>query len=425
MLAIVIALVVTYQFVGPAVPKRIVFATGEDGGAYAAYGERFAAALGEYGIVVELRQTAGSVDNLQLLERGEADLGFVQGGIADDIATSNVMAIGTMYLEPLWLFVREGLDIEDVGGLAGLGVAAGMEGSGTRAVIEKVIAENGMDDDDLRLEAIPSRELVAAFAESRIDAAFVIAGPASEVIRALVYAPGVRLQNLHRAEAYARRSVHLSHVTFPAGVLDLAANLPPAEINTVALGAMLAANRDLHPALVDLLLVAARDIHGRHSLLADAGEFPTPKYADLPLSDDAERHFRHGPPLLMRYLPFWAATFVDRLWIMLLPLIGLAVPLVKLFPPAYRWRIRRRLLRMYGELDAIDPLHAPIAGDDDRTERLEHLDRLENDTRMQGVPREYTDDIYKLRRDIDLIRRRLRIDAGMGRPRTADGGTAE
>jgi len=142
-------------------------------------------------------------------------------------------------------------------------------------------------------------------------------------------------------------------------------------------------------------------------LLGDAGQFPTPLYLDLPLSEDAERHFKYGPPFLLRYLPFWAATLVDRLWIMLLPLIGLAIPLMKLVPPAYRWQIRRRLLRLYAELERINPLRNPIQDDEDLAARLERLERLDNDSVIESVPKGYTDDVYKLRRDIDLVRRRL------------------
>jgi hypothetical protein len=212
---------------------------------------------------------------------------------------------------------------------------------------------------------------------------------------------------MERADAYVRRFSYMSRVNLPQGVLDLQANRPETDISTVALTAMLAASNDLHPALVDLLLVAAADIHGKQSLLADAGQFPTPLYIDLPLSENAARHFKYGPPFLMRFLPFWAATLVDRLWVMLLPLIGLTIPLVKLVPPAYRWQIRRRLLRLYAELERIDPLLNPVQDEEDLAIRLQRLETLDNSSVVESVPKAYKVDIYKLRRDIDLIRRRL------------------
>ncbi len=409
---LLISFVFAYQFVGPAPPKRIVLATGEEGGAYRFYGEQLAAHLAREGIQTELLETAGSVENLALLDDPEGvDIGFVQGGIAEFLPTENVMAIGSLYLEPLWLFVRADLQVDEVADFAGKRIAVGAEGSGTRAVVVNLLEAHGIDSRTAEFIDTASDELAAAFATDAIDVAFIIGAPQSGHIAELMSQTGVRLRSLDRADAYIRRYAYLSKVSLPEGALDLQANIPETDVSTVALTAMLVANKDLHPALVDLLLIAATDIFAEHSLLADAGQFPTPLYADLPLSEDAERFFTRGPPFLMRYLPFWAATLVDRLWIMLLPLIGLAIPLMKLVPPAYRWRIRRRLLRLYAELEEVDPLVNPVQNDDDLAARLKSLDRLDSGSVIKLVPKSYTDDVYKLRRDIDLVRRRLNVGA--------------
>ncbi len=239
------------------------------------------------------------------------------------------------------------------------------------------------------------------------DAAFFVGAADSEAIVALNQSEDLKLFDFERSQAYTRIYRFLSPILLPEGVLDLEANLPPQDVHMVAPGAILAANSSLHPALVDLLLIAAGEIHGRDSLLASAGDFPTPRYVDLPLSPEAERHFEFGPPFLMRYLPFWAATLVDRLWVLLLPLIGLAIPLFKLVLPAYRWRIRRRLLRMYQELDSLDPAQVPLVDDEDQRRRYARLEAIDQEVAELAVPRGYTDDVYKLRRDVDLMRRRL------------------
>lgn len=409
---LLISFVFAYQFVGPAPPKRIVLATGEEGGAYRFYGEQLAAHLAREGIQTELLETAGSVENLALLDAPEGvDIGFVQGGIAEFVPTENVMAIGSLYLEPLWLFLRSDIEVDEIADFAGKRIAVGAEGSGTRAVVVNLLEAHGIDSSTAEFIDTASDELVAAFATNTIDVAFIIGAPQSGHIAELMSQTGVRLRSLDRADAYIRRYAYLSKVSLPEGALDLQANIPETDVSTVALTAMLVANKDLHPALVDLLLIAATDIFAEHSLLADAGQFPTPLYADLPLSEDAERFFTRGPPFLMRYLPFWAATLVDRLWIMLLPLIGLAIPLMKLVPPAYRWRIRRRLLRLYAELEEVDPLVNPVQNNDDLAARLKSLDRLDSGSVIKLVPKSYTDDVYKLRRDIDLVRRRLNVGA--------------
>jgi TRAP transporter TAXI family solute receptor len=413
LVVLIVSFVVAYQFVEPAPPKQIVLATGEDGGAYQHYGEQLSAYLAREGIQTELRATAGSVENLELLDRDDGvDIGFVQGGLANLVPTQNVVAIGSLYLEPLWLFLRTGIEINKIDDVVGKRIAVGAEGSGTRAVGLSLLHAHGINSGNTVLSDISPDELANAFSTDEIDAAFVIGAPESDHIADLTKLPGIRLHSLKRADAYVRRYHFLSKVTLPQGVLDLQADRPNEDVVTVALTAMLVAKSDLHPALVDLLLVAATEIHGKHSLLADAGQFPTRRYIDLPLSKEAERFFKYGPPFLLRYLPFWAATLVDRLWVMLLPLIGLAIPLMKLVPPAYRWQIRRRILRLYAQLEQIDPLNNALQDDEDLAGRLQKLESLDNSSVIGSVPKAYTDDVYKLRRDIDLVRRRLLSASG-------------
>lgn len=403
-----IGLFATYQFVDPAPPGRIVLATGAEGGAYRRFGEAYAARLSLAGIEVELRDSAGAAENLDWLQEDSGvDLGFVQSGLADPEQTDTVNALASLYLEPLWLFVREGFPFQTMTDVVGGTVALGEVGSGTRAVVLRLLQAHGIDDRDIAALDTSQADLLGALRSEALDAAFVVGAPSSETVNQLVHADGVRLVSLDRSAAYARRFGYLKSVTLPAGVLNLEDDLPPEPIETVATTAMLVSRSDLHPALVDLLLIAARDIHGGHGLLADRDTFPSPRYVDFPLSDEAERHFRRGPPFLMRYLPFWAATFVDRMWVMLFPLLGLAIPLFKLVPPAYQWQVRRRFLRLYAELESLDPNVTPVSDDDDLNERRSRIDWLEGQTAATHVPREYKDAMYKLRRDIDLVRRQL------------------
>ena len=400
--------VFAYQFVDPAPPDRIVLATGAAGGAYQRFGEQYASYLADNGIEVTLRETAGSMENLELLSTDSGvDVAFVQGGLADGAETENVMAIGSLYLEPLWLFVRRDFEIDDMSDLAGARVFVGAEGSGTRVVAGNLLAAHGISEESAAFMNAGLDDLAEAFAAGNLDAAFVVADPDARIVKDLLQVRAARVHSPARVAAYVRRFSYLTQVLLPEGVLDLQANRPGQDVNTVALTAMLVARRELHPALVDLLLVAAADIHGSHTVLADSGEFPTARFTDLPLSPDADRHFRNGPPFLMRYLPFWTATLFDRLWVMLLPLFGLAIPLIKLLPPAYKWRIRRKLLRLYSELERLDPRHNAVKDKADRIARIQLLNKLDNQTLAESVPQSYKDDLYKLRRDIDLVRRQL------------------
>lgn len=405
---LVAGIMFAYQFVGPPPPDRIVLATGADGGAYQLYGARIAAYLAEQGVEVELRETAGAVENLALLGSDSGvDIGFVQGGLVGIADTSGVTALGSLYLEPVWVFAQSDSMITEVADLAGKRVSIGAEGSGTRALVARFLAAVGITAESATFVEVANDELEAAFAGDEIDAAFLIGGAESSQISSLVERDDVTLLSLRRTDAYVRKSSFLSKVVLPEGVLDLPANRPASEITTVAVTAMLAAREELHPALNDLLMIAAAQIFGEHTILSDAGQFPTPQYTDLPLSKEARRYFERGAPFLMRYLPFWAATLVDRLWVMLLPLIGLSIPLFKLMPPLYNWRIRRRLLKRYTALHELDPQYNPVTSEKDRSMRMQRIENLDADSVGIIVPKSYSSDVYKLRRDIDLVRRKL------------------
>lgn len=407
-LIVLAGLAATYQFVDPAPPGQVTLATGQEGGAYHEFGKAYARHLANQGITVELRPTAGSVENLQLLASDSGvDLAFVQSGLAGDVPVSQVMSLGAMAFEPLWLFLRVGLQVETLGDLAGSKIVVGSEGSGTRVVAVKLLAANGVGPHNAQLLDLDYQQSAGALSDGAADAVFLVASPASDVVRELIEVPGVRLYGFGRTGAYVRVYRFLSPVVIPEGVLNLARNLPAETVQTVAPAATLAAREDFHPALVDLLLIAAADIHGQGDLVSDPGQFPTPEFTDLPLSDDAQRHYRYGPPFLQRILPFWAATLVDRLKIMLLPLIGLAIPLAKLMPPLYRWRIRSRIFRMYEDVIALDPVNSDQTAAVDVAERLKQLDGIETEAAHISVPLSYADELYELRRDIDLIRRKL------------------
>jgi TRAP transporter TAXI family solute receptor len=403
-------ILVTYQFVGPPPPSQIVLATGPDGGAYQLYGARIAAYLAQQGIDVELRETAGAVENLALLGSDSGvDIGFVQGGLVGVTETAGVTALGSLYFEPIWFFAKSDSTIADFSDLTGKRVSIGAEGSGTRVVIMRLLAAIGITTESATFVEFSNDELEDAFAAGEVDAAFLIGGAESSQIASLVDLDDVVLLSPRRADAFSRQLSYLSKVVLPEGVLNLVANKPDTEIETVAVAAMLAAREDLHPALNDLLMIASAQIFGEHTILADAGQFPTAKYTDLPLSKETQRYFERGAPFLMRYLPFWAATLVDRLWVLLFPLIGLSIPLVKLMPPMYHWRIRRRLLKRYTELHGIDPQRKPVTSETDRDARLQLIEILDINSVGIVVPVSYSDDIYKLRRDIDLVRRKIAV----------------
>ncbi|MGI9201860.1 MAG: TAXI family TRAP transporter solute-binding subunit [Woeseiaceae bacterium] len=396
---LVIGLILAFQFVGPSPPRQIVLATGADGGAYQAFGEKLATYLRAQGVDVETRESAGAVQNIDLLQSDSGvDVAFVQSGLAAGVDSDRVAVLGSLYLEPIWIFARSDLDISSVHDLKGKRLSIGDEGSGTYAIVKRMLGVQGINSDNT--------EFLGADAVDA-DVRFLIVGAESDSIAEQVALDSVELLGWTRADAYARRAPFLTKIVLPQGVLDMQANKPSADTATVAVTAMLAVRDDLHPAIVDLLLMAADDVFDEHTILSDAGEFPSAKNIDLPLKEEAKRFHKRGAPFLMRYLPFWAATLIDRLWVLLFPLVGLLIPLFKLLPPLYHWRIRRKLLQRYNDLREIDPQYSPVTSEEDRSARLSKVIALDTETVEVPVPRDYSDDIYKLRRDIDLVRRKL------------------
>jgi TRAP transporter TAXI family solute receptor len=406
--AVLVAFVVAYQFIKPAPPDRVVMATGSAEGAYHAFALRYAEALAREGIELELRNTAGSVENLRLLHNGEVGLAFVQGGVGEDRAESSLTSLGSLYYEPLWLFHRADQPLASLRDLSGHRVAVGESGSGTRALASRLLDDNGVGNAG-RLD-LGGTAAIAALERGEVDAAFLVISAQSPLIADVLRDPAIRLFDFARAPAYTRRYRFLNSVTLPEGAVDLASNIPDRTVRLLAPTANLVSHAELHPAVIDLLLQAANAEHRAGGLLEEPDEFPMPGLLAFPLNKEAERYYEHGPPFLQRFLPFWAASLVDRLKVMLLPLLVLLFPLIKVMPPVYTWRMRARVYRWYDELEDAELRLA--RGERDAGWVFDELDRIEAEVQRVKVPLSFTDQLYQLRQHIDLVRHQVQTDTG-------------
>ncbi|MEJ1353818.1 MAG: TAXI family TRAP transporter solute-binding subunit [Candidatus Sedimenticola sp. (ex Thyasira tokunagai)] len=406
LLLILFGFALAYQFVQPAPPEQIRIATGGKEGAYYLFGQAYRSYLEQEKITLEVLNSAGSVENIKLLENGEADLAFIQGGLSEISNSDQLISLGSLYYEPIWLFHRKGLEVSRLTDLERMRVAVGAIGSGTHAVATELLKDNGISATNSTLQELSGSEAATALIEGDTDAAFFVASPKSPVVQTLLESEHVILMSFQRADAYSRRHRHLSSVVLPQGVIDLKRNIPQRETVLLAAGANLVAHQNLHPALIDLLLQAAQKIHGGGGWFEEAGQFPNPNHLDFPLSSEAKRFYASGPPFLQRYLPFWAATLVDRLKVMLLPLLALMIPLFKIMPPIYRWRMRYRIYRWYREILTVDRRHNQPGGD--IAASLNELARIEDEVSRVSVPLSYTEELYDLRLHIGLVREKLR-----------------
>ncbi len=414
-------LVLAYWVLDPNPPERVVLATGVDQGAYAEFGKRYAQLLKAHGITVELRSTQGAAENLALLrdKNSGVDIAFMQGGADverqggddEEDRDADLVSLGSLFYEPVWLFYREdsarrltkGNTLTSLAQLPGWKVNIGAPGSGVPNLMRRLIDANRIDIDTLTLLQDTQTPAVVAFLDGRIDAVVFASAPESLMVQMLLQTPGVKLFSFAQADAYSRRFDFISPVTLPRGVVDLAKDLPPADVRLIAPTATLVAREGTHPALVQLFVQAAQTVHGEAGWFQRKGDFPSAKNTERPLADEADRFYRNGPPLLQRHLPFWLANLIDRMWVVLVSIVAILIPLSRVVPPLYQFRIRSRVFRWYGQLRSVENAHGKRPAD----ELLQELADIE--TRVEGisVPLSYADELYSLRSHIDLVRHRL------------------
>jgi TRAP transporter TAXI family solute receptor len=422
-LVTLIAFGVAFYFVEPPPPDTLVIATGSRDGRYHAIAEAFSDVFSDNGVTLEIRPSEGSVENFKLLaEDNGIDLAIVQGGTTPDDAdtTLSLESLATLYFEPLWVFHRDGLEIVDLADLEGHRIAVGKVGSGSYALTMQLLELNGVADQQANTSFLSysTSQAAEALENGDVDAAMFVVGAESPLVRRLLERPELVLMDFKRQQAYARRFPFLKSVVLEEGVVDFEDNLPASPVRLVAPGAMLVATENLHEAFVPLLMKAALSQHHQSGVFADDADLPTLDYAAFPVNATARDYFQHGPTLFQRYLSFWIASLFDRTKIMIIPLLTLMLPLFKVAPPIYRWRIRSRIYRWYGVLRRIDQ-HLW----EHQTENIEQhaatLEAMSRELDDVEVPLSYMEEFYNLRLHIDLVRGELQRLQVVLKPGTA------
>jgi TRAP-type uncharacterized transport system substrate-binding protein len=400
---------ITYYFVLPAPPRTLVMTTGMEGGSYAVFGERYREVLARDQVRLELRPSSGSVENLKrLVDKSLAvNVGFVQGGASFSAEAKNLVSLGAICYSPLWVFYRGDETYDDLSQIKGKRITIGPEGSGARKFGLDLLKASHAADPPTLLFDFTTMAAANALIDGTVDVVITFGTPDSALVRKLLYTPGVKLMNFSQAEAYSRLFPSLSHVILPKGILDLSKKIPTSDVHLLAPTTNLIIRDTLHPASVYLLLDAAVEIHGSSGWVHRAGEFPTLRAQDFPLSDQAEQFYKSGRPFLMNYLPFWVATFVERMIRIVVPAGIILIPLVRIVPWFYTRRNRSKFYHWYGELKHLE---SEIL-EDPRPERVSdyrgRLDRIEDSVNRVNVPVAFYDEVYTLREHIDFVRKKI------------------
>jgi TRAP-type uncharacterized transport system substrate-binding protein len=415
-LAILIWLLARY--ISPAPPGKIEMTTGATDGAVHQFALKYQSYLKANRVTLELKPSTGSVQNLERLNAG-TPIGFVQGGLgilSIDSQKSDedtpLRSLGVVGYEPIWLFTASGEMAKNLskglGTLTGKTVAIGAEGSGTRKVALELLQSFGVTAANASLSADGGMVAANALLAKKLDAIVIIGAPQTPAVQLLLNKPEVQLVSIEHAEGITRRLPYLSLVTLKAGSVNPQRDFPAQDITLLSTTANLVIREDLHPALAYLLLEAARDVHKGATLLNKPAEFPNPRGTDFPLADEAQRYYKDGRPFLQRYLPYWAANALQRLLLILVPLLAIAIPIIKAIPSLLNFKEKNRLYRRYGVLLGLErDLRARQLSEAEIQEASAKLDKVEQDISEMKFSLDFSDRIYTLRQHVDYVRGQL------------------
>lgn len=405
------------KFITPAPPMQMVIATATKGSPYYKMAERYQEHLARNGVRLELRETTGSFENLRLIKEDGAGVqaAILQGGIMGANETQGLLSLGRVSYEPLWVFYRGEQRLERLSQLAGKRILVGPQGGGTQFLSSRLLAASGVTDANSTLVSMELPDYVDALATGQADVGFLVLAPDARTIQRLFAVDGIRLMSLAHAEAYAQRFPFLSRIELKQGIVDFARNVPAEDTSMVATLAAVAVREDLHPALANLMtqaILAERNQplmgpNGEAPIFQRMAEVASVSDPEMALSDEARRVYRSGTPFLQRYLPFWLATLADRMMVMLLPIVGVLLPMLRIGPMLYAWQVRRRLLYWYRELKVLEEDIGPDADAALINRKRARVEEIELAVNEIPLPLTFTNQLYDLRAHIDIVRRRL------------------
>jgi TRAP transporter TAXI family solute receptor len=412
-ISIIVVLVLgLFLFFYLAPPNKITITSGPDGSTFRTTAEKYAKILKRNGVTLKILPSEGSVDNIKRLadSSSKVDIGFVQGGVNKGINTDKLVSLGSISYQPLFIFYRSGSEIELLSQLIGKRVAVGEVGSGTHTLSLALLAANGIEPGGpTKVLEMDSDKAAEAILNGKVDAVFLMGDSVSTaLIRQLLHTPGIKLFDFTQADAYSRRIPYMNKVTLPKGSIDFGKGTPAHDVFLLAPTVELITRERLHPALSDLLLEAAREVHSGAGLLRRKGEFPAPIEQEIRISAEASRFYKSGKGFLYRFLPFRFASLVNRILVVFVPMIVLLLPALRVIPAIYRWRFRSRILRWYRAMLVIEQDLLTQLAPEKRKALMERLDNIEEAVNRMKVPASFADQFYGLRGHITFVRARLK-----------------
>ncbi len=407
-LLIIATFYITIQFIQPAPKKEITIATGSKTGSYYKTALIYKKLLEKENVKVNLLTSAGSIENINLLKENKADVAFIQNGTILEKNVSNIKSLASIYYEPLWVFYRnEGFNVDYIIQFFSKKIAIGKEGSGTKDLSEKILADNGINNENSQIFHYDLQKAKEELEKGNIDTMFIVSSHKSQIIEDLLANPYINILSFKRAKAYSRKYPFLEALTLYEGTLDLFKNLPDENISLLSTTANLVVKEDFSEELIRLLLKKLKEVHNKKELFSKAEQFPNDLNMQLEMHEEASRYFKYGDTWLEKIFPYWIASNIDRLKLLIIPLLTLLFPLFKGVFPLYNWTMRSKIYKWYEQVKELDNKLDSLNIESLKKE-LTKLEKLKIEIKEETkVPLSYMGEYYNLQLHIDLIENKI------------------
>ena len=407
-LAILIAIAITVVKLFLLPPSSIDIAAGPKGSYLYETAQKYKVEFEKAGVQVNVMETGGTLENLEHVNHPDKliEFGFLEGGAADRKDYPSLESLGSIAYAPIWVFYRNDLgNIYDINELKGKRIAIGGTSQGIHANALDLLNAVGINSSNSKLLNIGREEALKALHSNQIDAMFYSAPAEDSLVKILFNDARLKPLQWPDAEGIARNLREYHVLNLPFGAIDLANSMPAKDMKVLATTITVITKKDTHSALIYLMMGVMDDIHEAPSIMHAENEFPSDKDVDFPLSDDAEDYYKKGgKPFLQRYLPYWAASFLGKLLLILVPLLAIFYPLSQAYPSLQQWYYTNRVNRFYDQLVKIE-------------KRLDHgadLEIIKYDIqvlraeielliKLEKIPSMYTNLLYDLRGHVSQV----------------------
>jgi TRAP-type uncharacterized transport system substrate-binding protein len=393
----------------PAPPSKVVMATAFKGASFEYYGRQYREIFARSHVELELRETAGAVENLKLLQDLNAgvQIAFVTGGLSDSKHAPGVLSLGTVYDQPFWIFYPANEQIDRLSQLKGKRIAVGPQGSATRHMAEQVLGKGGVNSETATLLPYAGSSADKALNDGQVDAVWIIGVPEATAVQSFLRNPNVRPMSFVMSEAFTRIFPDLERMTLPQGTIDIEGVIPSNDVQLIGTKSKVLIRSDLHPEIVQLLLQTMKEVHGGADIFHRTGEYPNGSDSEYTVAPTAIDFYKNGPSFMQRHLPLWLSIHVQRAIAVLITGIAIGLPLLHFVPQGYNWMTRRRLLHWYAQLKALEASFDSSENHKDLLDKQAEIESIEDALSKIHFPLTFSDQVYNLRNHIDFVRRKI------------------